>query len=349
MIEGRDFAAASTVGARSRQEDDWGTHVNPPAREDEAGLLAVVADGMGGMPAGDQASGIAIRAFLDSYPAIGLPVRERLRRALAHANREVGIAVEADSTLAGMGCTLVAALFFRDRCEWLSVGDSLILRCRGGKLERINPLHIYASELDDRARRGEITPAAAADDPERAALTSVVQGEVLEEVAQGELELVPGDVVVLASDGIATLSEEEIASICQEKCCEGAGRIAETLIGRIEGWEREGQDNATVIVVREGADTECADDPTDEVVEAQNLAADPQAVADEESGLRDASAATLCRAESVTENATQQWATRPLTKNPLMWIVIAFIVGMLTGVGGLVVFSCRNFPGGLCV
>ena len=73
MIEGRDFAAASTVGSRKRQEDDWGTHANPSAQEPGAGLLAVVADGMGGMPAGDRASTVALRAFLDSYPALHLP------------------------------------------------------------------------------------------------------------------------------------------------------------------------------------------------------------------------------------------------------------------------------------
>ena len=249
MIEGRDFAAASTVGARKRQEDDWGTHANPPALEAGAGLLAVVADGMGGMPAGDRASAVALRAFLDSYPALHLPARERLRRALAHANREVGIAAEADPALAGMGCTLVAALFFPDRCEWLSIGDSFLLLCRDGRLERVNPLHNMARELDEQAHRGEITAAEAAGHPDRALLTSAVQGGALDQVAQADLGLAPGDVMLLASDGIATLPDEEIASICAEHADAGARRIAEALIGRIDAAARPGQDNATVIVV----------------------------------------------------------------------------------------------------
>ena len=252
MIEGRDFAAASTVGARQRQEDDWGTHENPPAQEGPANLLAVVADGIGGMPAGDQASVIALRAFLDSYLAIRCPARERLRHALAHANREVGIAIEADPELTGMGCTLVAVLFFRDRCEWLSIGDSFILHCRNGNLERINPLHIYANELDERVRRGELSVEAAKAHPDRPALTSAVQGTVLEEVAQGELRLEVGDVVVLASDGIATLNDEEIASICIQQSGEGAVRIAGTIIESIDTRAREGQDNATVVVFCQG-------------------------------------------------------------------------------------------------
>ena len=250
VTEGRDFAAAATVGARARQEDDWGTHATPPALEAGALLLAAVADGMGGMPAGDQASRIAVRAFLESYAAIARPARARLRRALAHANREVGIAVEEEPELLGMGCTLVAALFFADRCEWLSVGDSLILHCRGGALARVNPLHTYAAQLDEMARRGEVTTEQAARDPDRAALTSAVQGGALDAVAQGELALKCGDVVVLASDGVCTLADREIAALCAAS--ESAEAAANALTGRINDTGRDGQDNATVIVVRVG-------------------------------------------------------------------------------------------------
>lgn len=255
MIDGRDFAAATTIGARSRQEDDWGVHVRPPALEDGALLLAAVADGMGGMPAGDVASRVAVRTFFDSYPLVPLAARERLRHALAHANREVGIAAAARRELAGMGCTLVAALFFEDRAEWLSVGDSLILRCRGGALKRINPLHTYGRELDARAERGEISADAARRHPERSALTSAIQGTVLDEVAQGEMRLAGDDVVLLASDGLAALDDEEIAATCAPRAGERrrADGIAKALIERIDARARPGQDNATVVVVLMGA------------------------------------------------------------------------------------------------
>lgn len=254
MIEGRDFAVAATIGGRKRQEDEWGTHVDPPVVEEGALLLAAVADGMGGMPAGSQASSIALRVFFDSYALINRPARERLRHALAHANREVGIAIETDPSLDGMGCTLVAALFFRDRCEWLSVGDSLILLYRNRRLTRINPLHVFANELDARMQRGEITKDDALDHPDRSMLTSAVQGGPLDEVAQGELPLAPGDLVLLGSDGIATLSDEEIVHICSERRGRGAAEVAETIVREIDALQRSGQDNATVIVVRHDLD-----------------------------------------------------------------------------------------------
>ena len=256
MLEGRDFAAVATVGSRERQEDDWGTHVDPPALEGRAALLAVVADGMGGMPAGDQAGGLAVQAFLDSYLTVQKPARDRLRHALAHANREVGIAIESDPELVGMGCTLIAALFFMDRCEWLSVGDSFILLARKGRVRRLNPLHTLAARLDDRVKRGQMSKDYALAHPERAALTSVVQGGPIDQVSHGELHLQPGDLMVLASDGIATLPEAEIASICCQFGAEDANRIADALVARIDALNVAGQDNATVIVVRRAADEE---------------------------------------------------------------------------------------------
>lgn len=285
MIEGRDFAAAAIIGVRNRQEDEWGVHLHPPAVEAGAGLLAVLSDGMGGAPAGDRASNLVVSAFLDSYPRSQEPARVRLRTALTAANDAIEAAIAADNTLDGMGATLIAGLFFPDRCEWLSVGDSFIYLCRNGALSRVNPLHIYASELDARAVRGEITREVALMHPNRPMLTSVVTGWPIEEVAQGELRLQRGDLVLLASDGLATLPDAEIAAICAQgvewaqggeaegERAEGrqtagaeknAQRIADALLDRIEACKAPRQDNATVIVVLpngEATETSEARDP----------------------------------------------------------------------------------------
>ena len=249
MIEGRHYAAATMIGARKRQEDAWSVQVVAADATGEALLLAVVADGMGGLPAGDQASRITIRNFVGSCPLIRKPPAERLRPALSHANHAMREAIEADPSLRGMGSTLVATLFFEDRFHWLSVGDSHIFHWRGGALERVNPLHTYGRELDARAGRGEITATHAALHPERAAITSAVMGLPLDEVAEGEVDLADGDVVVLASDGIETLSDEEIAGICGDYRSAGASQTAEAIIRRIEQRATPWQDNATAVVV----------------------------------------------------------------------------------------------------
>ena len=257
LTEGRHFAVATMLGARKRQEDAWSIQVVPDDGTGDDLLLAAVADGMGGLPAGDQASRITIRDFADSYPLITKPPAERLRPALLHANQAMRTAIEADPSLRGMGSTLVAALFLEDRFHWLSVGDSHIFHWRGDALERVNPLHTYGRELDARAARGEISAMRAALHPQRAAITSAVMGLPLDEVAEGECDLADGDVVVLASDGIETLSDGETAAVLRSHRAMGASRVAEAIIGRIEERANQWQDNVTVVVV-------CPPSPTDQ-------------------------------------------------------------------------------------
>lgn len=273
MIEGRDFAGAAIVGKRRRQEDDWGVHVEPPTVEGGAHLLAVLADGMGGAPAGDRASRTVVAAFLDHYVRHAEPARQRLELAAWGANDAVADAVAEDAALNGMGATLVAALCFEDRVEWLSVGDSYLYLCRGAQLTRINPLHTYAATLDAMAERGEISHRTALMHPDRPALTSVVMGWQMEQVAQGEVALQRGDVLVLASDGLDTLADDEITTLCEE----GAGgdaparRIADALLSRVEIHAKPHQDNATIIVVLPGRE-DAAEDGDSAVGEGQERA-----------------------------------------------------------------------------
>ncbi len=243
------FGGAATVGARRRQEDAWGTRVLPP---DENGvqLVGVVADGLGGHPAGDQASRTACDAFLAAFPGASGSPGERLREALQSANAEVRAAIEALPGLWGMGTTLVATCFHSGGCDWVSVGDSFLFHDRNGRIRRVNPLHTVGAELDERARRGEITAAQAAADPERALITSVVMGFPLDEVAEGSLPLEPGDLLILATDGVETLGEDGIAAACGKQTGAGAEELATAIIRRIAEIGSSNQDNAAVVVVR---------------------------------------------------------------------------------------------------
>ena len=254
MVEGVDFAVASIVGGRATQQDDWGTHTDPPASDGKARLLAVLADGMGGMPGGADASQVAVRGFLDAYLQAGGLTPERLRRALEEANWHIGAIVDAHPEMEGMGCTLLAAMFFDDHLDWLSIGDSLILLHRRHELRRINRLHVYANELDAMARRGEITTSEAQGHPDRLALTSALQGGGLQ-VDQGNLSLETGDVVMLGSDGIATLAEDELGDICDRHAGESMERMVSAIMARIDAHGRPNQDNATVIAVRSANET----------------------------------------------------------------------------------------------
>lgn len=249
MFPDLQFGGAATVGSRRRQEDAWGTRALPPD-ENGVGLVAVVADGLGGHPGGDQASRTACGAFLAAFPGASGSPAERLREALESANAQVRGAIEASPELWGMGTTLVAACFHPGGCDWVSVGDSFLFHYRSGRVRRINPLHTVGAELDERARRGEISTAEAAADPERALITSVIMGLPLEEVASGSMPLEPDDLVILATDGVEPLGEGGIASVCGEQRGAGAEEIATAIIRRIEAIGSWNQDNATLVVIR---------------------------------------------------------------------------------------------------
>ena len=75
-------------------------------------------------------------------------------------------------------------------------------------------------------------------------------GAPLDEVAEGSLCLAPDDLVILATDGVETLGEDGIASVCDGHAGKDAGRIAGAIIGRIDESGHPYQDNAAVVVVR---------------------------------------------------------------------------------------------------
>ncbi|MDG4553122.1 MAG: protein phosphatase 2C domain-containing protein [Candidatus Competibacter sp.] len=234
-------------GNRARQEDDYGVFKLPP--ELEAGdLLLVLADGMGGEQGGARASALTIRDFIETYdtvPAVTIP--ERLERTLAYVNQRMALEVASDpERLEGMGCTLLAVVLAEEGLYWISVGDSPLWLWRRGRLHRLNQDHAYRSILAAQVSAGEISAADAARHPSRNALVSAVTG--------GEVELVDlprqsyplrcGDQILLASDGLLTLSESKIAALLAS----ARGREpCRRLLAAVEALRSPHQDNMTVL------------------------------------------------------------------------------------------------------
>jgi protein phosphatase len=99
---------------------------------------------------------------------------------------------------------------------------------------------------------GKLTEVEARRDPRRHMLRSAVTGDEIDllDVSQRPLELEAGDYVVLASDGIATLDQNEIARVIRGYAGDGAAAVAKALIRAVEQMREPYQDNATVLVVR---------------------------------------------------------------------------------------------------
>ncbi len=233
-------AAQTHVGKRRQANED--RHAIVP------GLgLFLVADGMGGHKAGQVASQLATEAAARAVEALegaSISLAERLRYAVACANREIFHAAEAKAELAGMGTTFVAMLFGEDRLALAHVGDSRAYLLRHGRLRGLTDDHSIVAEL---LRRQAISEAAAARaHPHRHILTRALGVRSRIEPDLAEMTPQAGDVFVLCSDGLTThVGDAEIAShLGDGSDLDGAA------LRLVEAANRAGGlDNVTVLLV----------------------------------------------------------------------------------------------------
>jgi serine/threonine protein phosphatase PrpC len=204
--------------------------------------LLAVADGMGGMAAGDVASAITIEAMKPLDAVIDNDHQmEALHQALETANGRIADTVTGDPTLQGMGTTLTAMLFSGTRAALAHVGDSRAYLLRDGRLNQLTKDDTYVQMLVD---QGLIRPEEAGSHPRRAVVTQALQGEPVSP-SYVVVEPEPGDRWLLCSDGLTTVvsfESIEAALLAQRE----PQACAETLLDlALRGG---GPDNISVIV-----------------------------------------------------------------------------------------------------
>jgi serine/threonine protein phosphatase PrpC len=217
--------------------------------EDEAtlatrGLIFLVCDGMGGHAAGQIASELTTKTFIDVYlHHPGSDPSVAMNAGVIAANRyvcDVGRAVPARR---GMGTTLSSLILLQDKAYTVQVGDSRIYRLRQGELLMMTHDHTW---VDEQIRAGVLAPEEAENHPYKHVLTRAVgtEGDVIPDVELHDLK--PGDLYMLCSDGVINhVSDERIAQIMAEGV---PSEIAWKLVG--EALVGGGSDNTTVIIVR---------------------------------------------------------------------------------------------------
>ncbi|MDE2810108.1 MAG: protein phosphatase 2C domain-containing protein [Gemmatimonadota bacterium] len=243
------FAALQITGKREYQEDSFGL-----LDERDLGLdrgehaVLLVADGMGGHVGGAIASDLLCKTFVEAYPRSSGPIVDRLRMCLDEANGAIAAAVAEDPALDSMGSTLVAAVVASEGLHWISVGDSPLWLFREGQLSRLNADHSMAPVLADLVAAGRMTAEQAARHPSQHSLRSVVMGDEIPLVDVSSRLLEQGDRVVLASDGLLTLDEQEVAEILEKTRDAPLEDSAAALIQAVEEAGHPYQDNVTVLL-----------------------------------------------------------------------------------------------------
>jgi PPM family protein phosphatase len=204
--------------------------------------LLVVADGMGGMAAGDVASRLAVDAMTSLDVAIDNDHQmDALHKALEAANGRIADTVAGDGALQGMGTTLTAVIFSGDRAALAHVGDSRAYLLRDGRLNQLTKDDTYVQMLVD---QGLIRPEEAGSHPRRAVVTQALQGEPVSPsyiIVEPEL----GDRWLLCSDGLTTVvstDQIEAAMLAESDPQTCAQHLLELAL------QGGGPDNITVIV-----------------------------------------------------------------------------------------------------
>jgi protein phosphatase len=208
------------------------------------GVLALVADGMGGHKAGEHASSLAAGTVARAYFDSGELPQDSLAAALQKANRAVYEAALDEPAWKGMGTTCVAVSICGEHAYWAWVGDSRLYLLRGDKSFRLTEDHTV---VQDMVRRGWMTQEEARAHQDRNVLERAIGTRATVEVGVGgtSMRLECGDRLLLCSDGLHDLlSDDEMAlSAIEGTASACADRLLQTAL------ERGAPDNVSIVLL----------------------------------------------------------------------------------------------------
>lgn len=217
-------------------------------------VLAVVCDGMGGMADGGRAAQTGIQMMTEDFGQIersqevNIPsfLEQEVRRidqVIAHFPAENGN---------GSGSTIVSVIVEDNQLYWVSVGDSRIYVIRGFEMKQVTRDHNYLLRLQEMVANGQMSLEEARMQPQKEALISYlgIGGLELIDMNVQPFEMLPGDTVLLCSDGITkTLGDDQIREIILSPTS-SMEKKAETLVLAAVRGNTRSQDNTSVALVQ---------------------------------------------------------------------------------------------------
>jgi len=256
-----NIATATHPGMKGKpNEDRYSVSAYRFSSDDRTpSVLALLADGVGGHRAGEVAAQLAVeninRFVAESLSNLPSQV---LKHALIYTNQVILNRSKEDPTLTGMGTTCVCAWVIGDRLYAASVGDSRLYLQRGAKLICLTTDHTWIQEA---LAKGSLTPdqvkghpnahiirrflgSTNANNPDMRLRLNPVENDTQAEANQG-MRLLPGDRLMLCSDGLTDLVEDgEILDILRTRQLElSPARLIEL------ANQRGGHDNITVVAM----------------------------------------------------------------------------------------------------
>ncbi len=249
------FVARSDVGQVRDHNEDFIT-------ENESLGFAVLADGMGGLNAGEVASSMSVHLLVDELNEYRggtsllaaelnssdseLPMEAQVvRRAVEKANDSVFHVSQTQPQCQGMGTTVVVAYYYNNRVAVAHIGDSRMYRLRAGVLEQITKDHSFVQELID---KGLFTKEEARASNKKNVVTRALGVAPFVEVEVHEHVVESGDIYLMCSDGLHDLVADRDIENSMIELSTNLNELAAHLVNlaNVSG----GKDNISVILTK---------------------------------------------------------------------------------------------------
>lgn len=244
------FGNMQHQGRREYQEDSYGySNLINSELIDKKGVLAVLADGMGGLANGKDVSSYTVSAMIEYFNSPETLCRNgsHLRQWAEAINKTICGRYSADGKIHA-GSTIVCAMIKDGTLHWLSVGDSRIYLKRKDKLYQINEDNDYLNRLLGEAIFDETSVSSAFRDPQKDVLVSCIGNPNLSEFdfSIDGMELQSGDKILICSDGVYNaLPKLMLSELLENDPHTSAQRICDSVLNQ----NIRTQDNFTAIVI----------------------------------------------------------------------------------------------------
>ena len=199
-----DTCSISDTGLiRKENEDNMGYAATPN------GDVFVICDGLGGHAGGKVASSVAVESIVDYFSREKKEnVYHAIDEAIRYANQKIIEKAREEPALEGMGTAIVLTVIQEDKTYIAHVGDSRIYLFSDNCLYRVTTDHSLVQQMVD---SGMLTPEEAETHPKKNIISRAlgITENVDPEIAQDPLLLKNGDVLLMCTDGLSDMLDDQ--------------------------------------------------------------------------------------------------------------------------------------------
>lgn len=236
-----DIGNAQTIGTREKQDDSFAASVK------DYGVMAIVADGIGGYINGKLASQITVETFLDEFEK--RDVTDNLTYYFQKSAMLSNERIRDEFQDTKGGTTVVSVVMKDDKMFWTSVGDSNIAVFRSGRLIMVNRKENVKNWLEDQYYAGAVRKEEVLSNSSDMRLVNYLGYDGFKKADESDrpIYLKKKDKVLIYSDGVELLGQIELERMLSRRV--HPQKISDAIIDAVDAHKKKKKDNATIVIL----------------------------------------------------------------------------------------------------